>query len=462
MEPRDNSRNPVILVVLAAALLAAASIFLLVRQYRVEVVNAQVQLLAKGRTTLDALTAGIRAQSRRGMYRAERLAAIFDELAQTPGILALRLRSASGAVVAEGGELLDIPDLPPGAAQWTSDTLIMTASAEFIHDRPGMGLFRRGRGQGGPGLGLGLRRGGGRGLGPDNREDALDAGDTPWEAGPHVLTVVLNTGDVRFAIRYARLRLAGVAFVVLVAVSSGAWAFVTQLHQRRLMTGLLLAEERAAQSERLARLGAGLAHETKNPLGVVRGLAQSILEAPDAGRTTRGMAQQIVDESDRIVGQINSFLGFARPLEPELRPVDLSRLLDEMKPLFEAEARGTAEITCAGNQITVQADESMLRRALLNLVINGIRAIQHAGTVAVRAERAHDGARIVVEDNGCGIAPEDLARLPEPYFGRFEGGSGLGLSIVDQIARAHGWRLRFHSVPGMQTQVSLDGLSEVG
>ncbi len=462
MEPRADTRNPVILVVLAAALLAAASIFLLLRQYRVEIVNAQVQLLAKGRTTLDALTAGIRAQSRRGMYRAERLAAIFDELAQTPGILALRLRSASGAIVAEGGELIDIPDLPPEVSQWNPDTLIMTASAEFIHDRPGMGPFRRGRGQGGPGLGLGLRRGGGRGLGPDNRAEEIDAGDTLWEAGPHVLTVVLNTGDVRLAIRNARFRLAGVALVVLVAVGSGAWAFVTQVRQRRLTMDLLLAEEHAAQSERLACLGAGLAHETKNPLGVVRGLAQSILEAPDAGRDIRGMAQQIVDESDRTVGQINSFLGFARPLEPTLRPIDLSRLLDEMKPLFEAEARGAAEIICAGNQLTVQADESMLRRALLNLVINGIRAIRHAGTVAVRAERTHNGARIIVEDNGCGIAPEDIARLPEPYFGRFEGGSGLGLSIVDQIARAHGWRLRFHSAPGRHTQVSLDGLSEVG
>lgn len=458
MEPKGNIRNPVILVVLAAAVLAAASIFLLLRQYRVEVDNAQVQLLAKGHTTLDALTAGIRAQSRRGMYRTDRLTAIFDELAQTPGILALQLRSSSGALVAAGGERVTVPDLPPGTELWNPDTLTMTASADFTHDGPGTGPPGRGRGEGG--FGLGPRRGGGRGFG--YRPDDPDAGDTPWEEGPHVLTVVLHTGEVRLAIRNARLRLAGGALVVLLAIGSGAWAFVSQLHQRRLMTGLLLAEERVAQSERLARLGAGLAHETKNPLGVVRGLAQSILEAPEADRDIRGMAQQIVDESDRTVGQINSFLGFARPLEPELRPVDLSRLLDAMKPLFEAEARGSGiGIVCAGNQLTVRADESMLRRALLNLVINGIRAVKRQGTVAVRAEHAHDGVRIVVEDNGCGIAPEDLARLTDPYFGRFEEGSGLGLSIVDQIARAHGWRLRFRSEPGAHTQVSLEGLSEV-
>ncbi|MEA3365486.1 MAG: ATP-binding protein, partial [Candidatus Hydrogenedentes bacterium] len=460
MRKKGNSRNSVILVVLAAAVLAAASIFFLIRQYEVEVDNAQGQLLAKGRTTLDALAAGIRAQSRRGMYRADRLAAIFDELAQTPGILALQLRSESGAIVASGGELEKVPALPPRIEQWEPDKLLMTISADFAHPRPGDGRRRGGRGEGGRGLGLG--RGPGRGLRGGYGIDEPELGDTAWEEGPHILTVALHTGDLLMAIRNARLQLAGGAIVVLLAISSGAWAFVSQLHQRRMATDLLLAEERVAQSERLARLGAGLAHETKNPLGVVRGLAQSILDVPDTKRQIRNMAQQIVDESDRTVGQINSFLGFARPLEPDLHLVNLTSLLDEMKPLFEAEARGNdIAISCEGNDLTVRADETMLRRALMNLVINGIRAVKPRGSVAVRAERIHHQVRIMVEDTGCGIAPEDMGRLTDPYFGRFEGGSGLGLAIVDQIARAHGWRLTFHSVPGSNTQVSLEGLSEV-
>ena len=123
MDETGKIRNPVILVTLAAAVLAAASIVLLIRQYNVEVDNAQIQLLAKGRTTLDALAAGIRAQSRRGMYRADRLADIFDELAQTPGILALQLRSASGAMVAAGGDLAEVPPVPPDAALWEPQRL---------------------------------------------------------------------------------------------------------------------------------------------------------------------------------------------------------------------------------------------------------------------------------------------------------------------------------------------------
>ena len=460
MSKKDNSRASVILVVLAAAVLAAATIFLLIRHYEVEVENAEVQLLAKGQTTLDALAAGIRAQSRRGMYRADRLAAIFEELAQTPGILALQLRSQNGDVVARGGALERVLALPPDTARWESDRLLMTIAADFAHSGPGGGPPNRGLGEGG--LGGGFGRGGGRGPRGGYGGNDPDLGDTAWEEGPHILTVALHTGDLRLAVRNARLRLAGGAIVVLLAIGSGAWAFVSQLHQRRLATDLLLAEERVAQSERLARLGAGLAHETKNPLGIVRGLAQSILEVPGTNREIRTMAQQIVDESDRTVGQINSFLGFARPLEPELRPVNLTDLLDAMKPLFKAETRGKdIAIVCEGNELTVRADETMLRRALMNLVINGIRAVKAHGAVTVRAEDSADGARIVVEDTGCGIAPEDLGRLTDPYFGRFEGGSGLGLAIVDQIARAHGWRLTFHSEPGSKTQVGLEGLSLV-
>ena len=240
MEQKGNIRSPVILLVLAAAVLAAASIFLLARQYDVEVDNAQVQLLAKGRTTLDALTAGIRAQSRRGMYRMDRLAAIFDELAQTPGILALQLRSASGAIVAAGGEFKNVPALPPDTALWQPETLIMTATAEFAHVGPGMGPGGRGRGEGDPGPGP--RHGGGPGSPGGNRANDPDLGDTTWEEGPHVLTVVLHTGDVRAAIRNARFRLAGGAVIVLLAIGSGVWAFVSQLHKRRLVTDLLLVK----------------------------------------------------------------------------------------------------------------------------------------------------------------------------------------------------------------------------
>lgn len=439
------------LIVLAAALVAAAGLFMLVRQYRIERTNARARLIERGQTILDALAAGIRAQTRMGRYRDDRLEAIFEELAHATGIVGLRLAGPDGGEVAVGGDPVRVPGVRPGPPVWTGDILAIAAEAQFA--QAGMG---RGPGRGmGRGLGPG---GGGRGAPMLPGEDE----GRPWGPGMYVLTVALDSSPVAEEIRSAALRGLASALVWLAAVGSVAATVLALSRQRRLRTELLLSRERAAHSEKMAHIGAGLAHETKNPLGVVRGLAQAIAESSGNDAGARGMARDIVDEVDRAVGQINSFLGLARPVEPEPRPVALDAFLGRLLPLLQAEARGSnVSFHCETNGLTVLADEDLLRRALLNLAINAVRACDAAGYVRLSAERDGGTVTLTVADNGCGIAPEDLPRVTEPYFGRFQGGSGLGLSIVEHIARAHGWRLLIRSEPGTGTRVSLADMVEV-
>jgi len=249
----------------------------------------------------------------------------------------------------------------------------------------------------------------------------------------------------------------------LAAIGLGVMAAVAGVRHRQLRTELLVANERAAQHERLARLGAGLAHETKNPLGLVRGLAQSVESADDATAEIRQMASAIVDEADRTVGQINSFLLFARPKEADLNPVDLDTFFDAFLPLLQTEA-GEAGVTVRyePSGVAILADEDALRRLVLNLVANAIRACGDEGQVVISAERHRDTAAVRVTDDGCGIAFADLPHVMEPYFTRFEGGCGLGLAIVEQIARTHGWAVSVGSSPETGTQVSIDGIRAVG
>jgi signal transduction histidine kinase len=217
---------------------------------------------------------------------------------------------------------------------------------------------------------------------------------------------------------------------------------------------LLVARERATHNEQLARLGAGLAHETKNPLSLVRGMAQSLLDDAGDGQAVYDRANRIIDETDRIVGQINGFLTLARPKTPALEPVALDPLFSGLASLIEQEARenGVAvEVEGAGR--SVEADPELLRRALLNLLLNALQACGAGDHVRLFA----DGARIVVEDSGPGIAPEDIERVMEPYFSKRPGGTGLGLAIVEEIARLHGWRCTLVSAPGRSTRVALEG-----
>lgn len=481
-------------IILAAVTLAAASLLAFWRMYTVEEAVQRRIVIERGQTILNALAAGIRAQTRMGRYRPERLTPIFDELAQTPGILGLQLVDEGGRAVAMGGTAAQIPNLTPGVPLWDRARFALATKTEFVGREPhwlggqggagpprdgegfrggGPGPFRRGRlpADDEDGLGLeketepleeavrpprpegppgDLRRGGPLRESPDEEE-----GMVPWGMGTYTLTVVLDTKDMQTALQRVRMQLGLAAAGALTAIALGMLVVRAQMRHRHLRVELAAANERAAYHEKLAQLGAGLAHETRNPLGVVRGLAQSIEQSPDAGVAVKRMASSIVDEADRTVGQISSFLSLARPKEPLAKPLDLDAFFAGFLPLLQAEAKDTGvAVVYHASGLRIMADEDLLRRLLLNLTINAIKACGERGEVVLEAR----AGRLSVKDTGCGIAAEDLARVTDPYFGRFEDGTGLGLTIVDQIARGHGWALRIESTPGQGTRVSLDGI----
>jgi len=250
--------------------------------------------------------------------------------------------------------------------------------------------------------------------------------------------------------------------VTVLLVGLGATAALGVLRRRRLQTDLIVAREQAAHQAQLTQLGAGLAHETKNPLGIVRGQAQLIADAPDDTAGNRERAERIVDEIDRTVGHINSFLTLARPKEIDPAPVALGRFLEEFASLMDGEVRQhKVLLSVAAPDVRIRADEAQLRKVLLNLVLNALNACAPGGCISIDVETAPSPTTLVVQDTGKGIVPEDLPRVTEPYFTRSENGCGLGLTLVNQIARAHGWTLRIDSTPGAGTTVSLAGIERL-
>jgi signal transduction histidine kinase len=289
----------------------------------------------------------------------------------------------------------------------------------------------------------------------------------PWQSTPatdtlssgsYAITLVLDAAPVYSQVLRERVR-----FGVALAVASCAIAFAAGLflvHARRLTleSDLARTRELAAENERLAQLGAGLAHETKNPLSVVRGLAQSIAETGEVPDAAHADAARIVDEVDRTVGHINAFLALSRPKEARLAATRLDAFLGEVVSLVRREAgeKGvTLEVSCGTESIT--ADVELLRRALLNLLINALRACRSGCRIGVTARVEGRTVEICVTDDGCGIAADDLPHVKEPYFSRFEGGTGLGLAIVEQIVRAHGASLAILPQSGGGTCVLMSG-----
>jgi two-component system CheB/CheR fusion protein len=198
----------------------------------------------------------------------------------------------------------------------------------------------------------------------------------------------------------------------------------------------------------LGQIAAVVAHEVRNPLAGLRGSLQMIDRrfAPGAGE--HEVITAMIQRIDELNAKVNDLLQYAKPSPPRLQAVDVQTVLADVVASARAPtASGQAEIRVLGDAILARADPSMLRSALLNLVLN---ACQAAGRSGVDVEVRADGerCRIAVKDRGPGISPEIRARLFEPFATTRREGTGLGLPIVRRLIELQGGEVTVTDRPG--------------
>lgn len=213
----------------------------------------------------------------------------------------------------------------------------------------------------------------------------------------------------------------------------------------RVRQELQAAEKRVLHAERhaaLARLSGALAHELRNPLHIVRGLAET------AGRRAPEIASYADDikaEVDRIEMLIAQLLQFARPLDlarEETRILDLLHdACDRVVRARKDRGKPSGELSVSCESQTVPVDPMLFGQAIENLVDNGLDAAGGAGRVAIREEGEESSCVITIHDSGPGMAGDDLRHAFEPFFTRKLGGTGLGLSFAQRVVELHGGEL---------------------
>ena len=218
------------------------------------------------------------------------------------------------------------------------------------------------------------------------------------------------------------------------------------------------AEADARRAERLAALGqlsAGLAHEIRNPLGVIKGSADMLNRKVAASEPlTAELAGYISSEVNRLNALVTRFLDFARPSKLELRPERITEIVDHALDAAVQSVPDTGvkiEREYAADVPEIPADPQLCERVFVNLITNALQAMQAQDgsfekklRLAIAPEELHGepGVGVIVEDTGPGVAPESREQIFNPFFTSKKDGVGLGLSIVAKIVDDHRGSIR--------------------
>jgi signal transduction histidine kinase len=257
----------------------------------------------------------------------------------------------------------------------------------------------------------------------------------------HGLLLVLSTEGLEAAANQDLwLRTMIVLLATASVLGSGlAWRNLTRFSDVQIR--LVRASEMNSHLRELNLAAAGLAHETRNPLNIIRGLAQMISKQGGTPAETQKKSREIIEEADKVAAQLNEFINYTRPREVRRTKLALPSVVNEVVRALNYDLEEKKiKLQVKGEQFSIEADEQLLRQALFNLILNAIQAVDGNGEIEVVAQKRNaTEAFLEVRDNGPGVPPERRAEIFKPYFTTQKTGTGLGLAVVQQIVLAHGW-----------------------
>jgi signal transduction histidine kinase len=257
----------------------------------------------------------------------------------------------------------------------------------------------------------------------------------------------------QWIVAFSFLLFVGILFVTILFIARRAERIITARAKERYKL-----EEQLYQSERLAALGemiAGVSHEIRNPLGIIRSTAE-FLSCRMQEAKLKKFSSIIVEESTRLNDILTEFLDFARPTTLSPAACKIEDILDRNLLVMEAECqrlgirvqrRYQTEDRC------LEADHDLLYRAFVNILANSLQAMPQGGTLTIQTAitNGRDGASLMeiqVQDTGSGIPKEAMKKIFNPFFTTREKGTGLGLAIVQTIIDNHNGEIEVVSTEG--------------
>lgn len=258
--------------------------------------------------------------------------------------------------------------------------------------------------------------------------------------GLHMMLLMLNHEPTEALVRQDWLLRVVTVAVALAAAAGLALAWRNLTRSADLQVRLVRARATNTYLRELSLAAAGLAHETRNPLNLVRGITQMVASDPAVPGASREQLGAAIEEVDRITARLNEFIDYSKPREPRPQPVSPVAIARDVARTLQTDFEDKhIAFECADEPSMVMADPAMLRQVLFNLILNAVQAVPPRGHITVRVAPQAGRADLDVIDDGPGVPEHARSEIFRPYFSLSAKGSGLGLAVVRQIALAHGW-----------------------
>lgn len=223
----------------------------------------------------------------------------------------------------------------------------------------------------------------------------------------------------------------------------------------------LKLEEKLRQAEHLSAIGemtAGVSHEIRNPLGIIKSSAQLLKKKMALLDPSSSIPDIIVEESARLNLIITDFLNFAKTKVPDLRPCCINEVIEKNLVFLESQIQEADVLIIKEyqeNMPDIQADTAMLYQAFLNILLNSFQAMKENGSIAISTWSEPGRVHISFTDNGAGISEEVLKKIWTPFFTTKDTGTGLGLGIVKNIIEAHKGQVHITPATPLGTRVEI-------
>ncbi|WP_325082268.1 two-component system sensor histidine kinase ZraS [Klebsiella aerogenes] len=420
----------VLLVILFSAMI--------VRDYGRETAAARQNIEEKGSVLIRALESGTRVGVGMRMHHAQ-LQALLEEMAWQPGVLWFAVTDENGKIIAHSDPQQVDTALYSPAQMRELKVGEQERWRRLAEPQPALEIYRQFR----P-----LNPARGHHMGMMKRCNSALAQPNV----PQVIFIAFDSRELDAAqargLRNMMIMLVAAALVIVATILAQFWF-------RRYRRSRQQLQEAMARKEKLMALGhlaAGVAHEIRNPLSSIKGLAKYFAERTPPGGEAQELALVMAKEADRLNRVVSELLELVRPAHLNYQLVDINALIHHSLQLVsqDAQSRGIElQFTPRPELTAIKADPDRLNQVLLNLYLNAIQAIGRDGVIHVSASEAdRQRVKIVVKDSGKGMSDEELQAIFTPYFTTKADGTGLGLAVVQNIIEQHGGTIRAESQSG--------------